>query len=419
MTSEHISQLDKAVASCMKCGFCLPACPLFLGEETTSPRAKVRLARAVLSGDVELTSGVKRQAARCLNCRACALECPSGIEPNKIALQLRAAYAERDGLSFAKRAIFNSLLPHPRLAALGSRLVGAARHVLALDLTNNPLRLALPALGIRADKDIPPFGRASLMSRLPEEIGPYGDEKTRVLYFPGCAVNLLYPEIGMATVSVLRKLGARVILPRELVCCSTPVFTSGDIDGARGLAQRNLDIFGQVKPDLIITSCGSCGLTIRSEWAEVLHLEGAEEFSSRVLDVSQFVARYAPDGAMHELDEPGPATYHDSCHLRRGMGVWKEPRQLLQAVLGSRYVEMQDADRCCGGGGTFSLEQPELSQTVAEAKMARISESGAQIVLTGCPGCAMQLRDSAVHRRMILRVEHTIQVIDRALRQAE
>lgn len=411
-------RLDEAVASCMKCGFCQAVCPVFLGEETTTPRAKVRLARAVLEGDLELTAGVKRQAERCLNCRSCAVECPSGVEPNKIALMLRADCANRDGLPLLKKLAFHGALPHQRLAAWGSRLMGAAQQVLALDLQNNPLRLVLPAVGIRADRDFPPFGRRSLMARLPRESQPYGDEKATVLYFPGCAANLLYPEIGLATISVLRKLGARVILPRELVCCSTPVFSSGDLDGARRLAWRNLDVFARIRPDFIVTSCGSCGLTIKHEWADILGLE-AQGVSDKVLDVAEFVARYAPDNALREIAGAGTATYHDSCHLRRGMGVWQEPRQLLRSILGDEFAEMQEADRCCGGGGTFALEHPELSQTVAETKMQRIAAAGADTVVTGCPACTMQLRDSAVHRRMTLRVEHTVQLIDRALPEPE
>ena len=416
MTSPTLSQLDAAVASCMKCGFCMAGCPLFLGEETTSPRAKVRLARAICLGELDLTAGIKRQAARCLNCRSCAQECPSGVEPNKIALALRAAYADRDGLPLIKRLVFRAALPRPRLAAWGSRCVGIAQHVLALDLQNNPLRLLLPTFGVRSDKDFPPFGRRSLMSRLPEVIEPVGKEKAKVVYFPGCAVNLLYPEIGLAAVSVLRKLGARVFLPREMACCSTPVFTSGDLDGARRLARGNLETFQRLGPDMIVTSCGSCGLTIKREWSETLGIEDASQVASKVVDISEFVARYASEGDLALLEGDELVTYHDSCHLRRGIGVHREPRELLRAILGERFVEMDQADRCCGGGGMFSVYHPELSQEVAETKMQCLDESGAQIVATGCPACVMQLRDSIVHRKMPQRVIHAVELIDRALR---
>lgn len=419
MIPKSISDLDEALAKCMKCGFCKAACPVFIGEETTSPRAKVRLARAVVRGELEMSRGFKTQMERCLNCRACADECPSGVEPNKIALAARCGLVERDGLPLGKRIIFSRGLKRPRLMALGARALGIAQHVSAIDLQNNPLRGLLGLVGMRRDKDFPVLGRRSLFATLPESLDPLGERKITVAYFPGCAANLIYPEIGIATVSVLRKLGARVIMPHDLVCCSTPVFNSGDIADARVLAARNIEILSSVDADLIITSCGSCGLTISKEWTELLGMSGAEAISRKVLDISEFVGRYAADGALETLDEEEIVTYHDPCHLRRGMGVYETPRQLLKSILGNRFVEMELADRCCGGGGAFSIYHPELSQTVAETKMECVAKSGAGLVATGCPSCVMQLRDSIVHRKMGQRAIHTIEIIDRALRTCE
>lgn len=415
MIPKRIADLDKALANCMKCGFCKAACPVFLGEETTSPRAKVRLARAVVAGDLEVTGGFKEQMERCLNCRACADECPSGVEPNKIALAVRCAMVEQSGLPLAKRIIFSGGLKRPRLMALGARALGIAQHVSAIDLQNNPLRNLLPLAGMRKDKDFPVLGRRSLFATLPESLEPFGEHKITVAYFPGCAANLIYPEIGIATVSVLRKLGARVVVPHDLVCCSTPVWNSGDIADARELAARNIEILSSVDAEYVITSCGSCGLTISQEWTELLGLSEAEPIARKVMDISDFIARYAPEGALATLDDTGIVTYHDPCHLRRGMGVYKAPRQLLKSILGGRFVEMELADRCCGGGGTFSVYHPELSQTVAETKMECVTKSGAGLVATGCPACVMQLRDSVVHRGMDHKAIHTIEIIDRAL----
>lgn len=416
MSPDRINDLDAAVSACMKCGFCKAACPVFIGEETTSPRAKVRLARAVARGEMELTAGVKRQMDRCLNCRACAAECPSGVEPNAIVLKMRAAQVERDGLPLLKRLIFRKGLLNPRLMALGSRAMGLAQNVSAIDLQNNPLRSLLPLVGMRKDKDLPVMGRKSLFAALPEVIEPIGEEKTSVLYFPGCATNLVYPEMGLAAVEALRKLGARVLLPHDMVCCSTPVFNSGDIDGARELARRNIAIMSSTSVDWIVTSCGSCGLTISQEWSGVLGLSEAEVIAAKVIDISRFIARYASDDAIEGVQGNEIVTYHDSCHLRRGMGVHREPRELLRAALGSRFVEMDQADRCCGGGGAFSLYQPELSQEVAEMKMRSLSESGADLVTTGCPACVMQLRDSIAHRRMSHRAVHIIEIINRVMK---
>lgn len=418
MIPKSISDLDAALTNCMKCGFCKAVCPVFIGKETTSPRAKVRLARAVASGEIDMTCGFEAQMGRCLNCRACADECPSGVEPNRVALAARCGLVERDGLPIIKKSIFRSL-KHPKLIALGTRAMGLAQHLSAIDLQNNPLRNLLPLVGMRRDKDLPVLGRRSLFSILPEALEPFGDQKITVAYFPGCATNLIYPEIGLAVVSVLRKLGARVILPHDLVCCSTPVFNSGDVADARDLVSRNVGILSAIDADLIITSCGSCGLTISQEWTELLGISEAAPLARKVTDISDFVAKYAADGVLDQLDGSEIVTYHDSCHLRRGMGVHETPRQLLKAVLGDRFVEMERADRCCGGGGTFSIYHPELSQEVADTKMECLAKSQAKTVATGCPACIMQLRDSIVHRGMPQRVTHTIEIIDRALRTRE
>ena len=419
MIPSRIADLDDALSNCMKCGFCKAACPVFLGEETTSPRAKIRLARAVAKGEIEMTEGFKAQMERCLNCRACADECPSGVEPNRVALAARCGLVERDGLPLMKRLIFSKTLKRPRLMALGSRMAGLAQFLSAIDLQNNPLRYLLPLAGMRKDKDFPVMGRRSLLSLLPETLEPLTEQRTTVLYFPGCSANLIYPEIGLATVSVLRKLGAKVILPHDLVCCSTPVFNSGDIEDARELALRNIRAMEPIEADYIVTSCGSCGLTISQEWTELLGLPEAESIAKRVIDISEFVLKFLPDGALGTIEGSEIVTYHDSCHLRRGMGVYKAPRELLRAIYGDRFVDMELADRCCGGGGTFSVYHPDLSQTVADTKMQCIADTGADLVVTGCPACIMQLRDSIVHRKMTQRVTHTVQLIDRVLRLAE
>ncbi len=383
MEHNGIGISEEVVLGCMKCGFCKAACPLFLGEETHSPRAKVRLARAAMQGEIGMTDRVRTLMHRCLNCRACVSECPSGIEPNRVALLMRGAFVERNGLPLAERIIFRGALPNARRMELGSRLMGLAQRVSGVRGQRSPLRRLLPLVGMPRDKDLPAFARRSLASLVPEISEPIGTHRTTAVYFPGCACNLLFPEIGLATVSVLRKLGARVILPRGLVCCSTPVFNSGDMTRARSLASSNISLLASIDADFIITSCGSCGLTIKKEWTELLGLAEAQPIAAKVLDISEFAARYVDPGALKPLEGGSTVTYHDACHLLRGMGVRDEPRRLLHAILGARFVEMRQADRCCGGGGTFSIHHPDLSQTVAETKMDCIAQSGADTIAAG------------------------------------
>lgn len=128
-TDHGIDLSEEAVLGCMKCGFCKAACPLFLGQETNSPRAKVRLARGAMRGEIGMTDKVRTQMERCLNCRACVNECPSGIEPNAIALRMRGAFVEKNGLPLAKRMIFRKALVSGHRMELASRLIGLVQRV--------------------------------------------------------------------------------------------------------------------------------------------------------------------------------------------------------------------------------------------------------------------------------------------------
>jgi len=142
-----------------------------------------------------------------------------------------------------------------------------------------------------------------------------------------------------------------------------------------------------------------------------------DAFAKKVVDISELlVDRLGVSLPWNQDARPfGRVTYHDSCHLNRGMGVSAQPRKLLSEVPGVEFVEMPNASRCCGGGGAFCVYHPEDSQRVAEVKMAAVAESGAQAVVTGCPACLMQLEDSLFRRKMPQYALHIAQVIDASL----
>lgn len=404
--------LDRAALNCMKCGFCKAVCPVFTTRETETPRARVRLIRAAARGEIGLDA-VREQVGRCINCKACEVECPSGVRPGRLVLQARNYFADNEGLPAAKRVIFRNLLPSRRLMSVVSRAMGVAQRLSLLSRPQNPLRYLLPMLNLRRDRYLPTFSARPFLSTVPDRLEPKQHRKARVAYFVGCSANLIYPEIARATVSVLRKLGCEVLLPKEQVCCGTPVFNSGDFEGGLRLANKNLDIFSGLYVDAIITACGSCGTTLTKEWRELLGLDVPEEFSAKVRDISAFATEVGLPGLA--VTEDISVTYHDSCHLKRGQEVFTEPREIISAIEGVSFADMADSDRCCGGGGAFSLYHPLLSQEIAEPKMESIAATGAKNVVTGCPACVMQLRDALLHRQMTQKVMHTSELLDAAL----
>jgi len=251
-------------------------------------------------------------------------------------------------------------------------------------------------------------------------------EARRVAYFVGCATNLIYPGTGRATVDALARSGVDVSIPRAQICCGAPALNSGDYDSARAMARRNIAVLRETGADAVVTGCASCGLSLKREYERTLGLDGG--IGLPVFDLAEFLAlrgrgtvsevgesRDNHVGAGESPESGGdtdrtleagrgrvahPLTgrrlrvaFHDPCHLVRGQKVTQEPRDLLRSLPWVEYVEMRNADRCCGGGGTFFLSHYDISKGIAQHKVEAIREADVDIVATECPVCIMQLTD--------------------------
>ena len=412
-------KLEQLTLSCMRCGNCKPVCPVFreIGEEGASPRGRVRLIRGVASGEIELSARYQELIGKCINCRACAEECPSGLEPNIAILNARQQMLLEKGLPAIKRLIFRRAMRARRMFPASAKLLGMLQRATLIGNPRSPARLILPAMGMPIDKAIPYFALKSFLDRVPE-IKSVEHPKYRVAYFVGCSANLLYPEIGEAVVGLLNHFGVEVVIPRDQMCCGTPVFNAGDFEGGAYLAKHNLRIFSELDVDAIITACGSCGLALRQEWRDLLGIDVPEGFSAKVLDFTEFLANIGATGFTHHSSSFAKAaadkpriTYHDPCHLARGMGVRSQPRELLAAIPGIELIEMAEAEKCCGGGGAFSLYHPELSRQISARKAENALVTRADVVVTGCPSCVMQLREMLARHGSTQAVRHTACVL--------
>ncbi|MCX6375626.1 MAG: (Fe-S)-binding protein, partial [Armatimonadetes bacterium] len=405
------------------CGNCKPVCPVFLelGEEAASPRGRVRLIRGVSRGEVELSARYRELVGICLNCRACTDECPSGIEPNAAVLTARRHLTLEKGLPLIKRAIFRGAMRARRVFPASAKLLGALQRISLIGNPHNPLRWTFPLVGLPRDKAIPYFQLKTFLDRVPE-VMPVENRKHRVAYFVGCGANLLMPEIGEAVVGLLNHFGVEVVIPHRQMCCGTPVFNSGDFGGGAYLAKQNIRTFGRLDVDAIIVGCGSCGLAWKHEWRDLLGLDVPENLSAKVYDITEFltdclgVTEIEPHHASRITHHSSLTTYHDPCHLARGLGVRDQPRRLLGSVPGVELVEMAEADTCCGAAGAFSIYHPDLSRKVGVRKAANVVGTGAEIIATGCPVCVIQLREMLARAGSSQSVAHTACVLWEAVR---
>jgi glycolate oxidase iron-sulfur subunit len=263
---------------------------------------------------------------------------------------------------------------------------------------------------------LPRQPKQPLRQELPLISRATNQSKYRVGFFLGCAQSLMFSEESAATVRVLNRNGCTVITPKETVCCGMPAAGYGLQDLVIEHAKLNIELFGKEELDVIVTDCATCGSKLK-EYAEILEgdpnwAERATTFSSKIRDVSEFLVSIPLEKPQGKFK--ARITYHDPCHLRRAQKIWKEPRELLQMIDGVEYVELPEADWCCGSAGSQLITHYETSTRVLDRKMENLKSTGAEIITSGCPGCQMQLMTGIQRSGLNVKVMHPIQLLDQA-----
>jgi L-lactate dehydrogenase complex protein LldE len=239
----------------------------------------------------------------------------------------------------------------------------------------------------------------------------------RVQLFGTCTVDSFFPEVGEATVRLLKHFGVDVVYPHAQTCCGQPAYNAGYRDEALGAAKHFLATF--TGDDPIVTPSGSCAAMVKYHYPELFHddapmAEKARSVAARVFEMSQFLVHVL---RAHEsvLVGHGKITYHSSCHLTRIMGVREEPLLLISSLRGVQFVPLPDATRCCGFGGMFMAKLPEISCALADEKAESIMATGAD-TLTGCDSaCLMTIADALKRRGSAIKVKHLVQLLAEAL----
>jgi glycolate oxidase iron-sulfur subunit len=241
----------------------------------------------------------------------------------------------------------------------------------------------------------------------------------RVALFYGCAVDLFFPHWGESAIRILNHAGFEVIVPENMTCCGAPMLFMGDTEAAGKGMETNLAVISAAEPDAVITLCATCGSMLRELYPKFFQSKEADSLSEKVMDLQEFLIsqNLLKDVIFNEEARPLlRVTYHDPCHLNRGMGVRDAPRTILHSIPNIEFVEMRDADRCCGGGGLFSLSHYDLSLKIGRHKVERIRETQAEVVATACPSCIIHLTDLLERAGSKTRVMHVCELMDLALR---
>lgn len=399
---------------CVKCGFCLQACPTYrqTGLETASPRGRLALVRAMVEGVLPLDDATAAPLYLCLGCRACETACPSGLKYGRVLEGARAALepaldaSRSPGERLLRWLGFRHLLPRRRLLRAAVGLAGAGRAVAGLLPAHlRTMAGSLPALPPRRLRR--EWDRLAALGAVPAR----GPRRYRVAFFPGCVMDALFLAVNLATVRVLAAYGCEVVILTGSTCCGALHAHSGRLEEARALARQNAAAV-PADVDAIINNAGGCGAHLR-EYGHLIP-EGAE-FARRSRDLSQWLAEIGPGPATAFRPLPLTVTYQDSCHLAHGQQVKAAPRQLLRSIPGLTYVEMPDADRCCGSAGIYNLLQPEMAGALLREKMASVAATGAPVVVTANPGCHLQLLAGARQAGAPVQVRHLAEILAASL----
>jgi glycolate oxidase iron-sulfur subunit len=430
MSLDPTGELASAVSDCVHCGFCLPSCPTYQlwGEEMDSPRGRIHLISQALHGS-QLTEAAASHLDRCLGCMACLPACPSGVRYDRLIEAARSWTEEpppglapapaRSRRDRALRAAIFATFPYPRrLRALVAPLRGAQRA--GLDQLAGRSRAAkrlAPELASALRLAPAPAAR---QPALPGRVPARGERRAVVGMLTGCVQQVFFPQVNVATARVLAAEGCDVIIPAGQGCCGALSLHSGRASEAARFARRTITTFERAGVDAIVVNSAGCGSAMK-DYGALLDRDGwaerAAALSGKVRDLSEFLAGLpgGPRAARHEL--PLTVAYHDACHLAHAQRIRQQPRDLLAAIPGLRLVEVGDSGTCCGSAGVYNLLQPEAARELGERKAAAIQATGADLVVSGNPGCSLQIAATmAGSGGAAPAVAHIAEVLDASIR---
>ena len=369
--------------TCVQCGLCLPHCPTYrvTGDETQSPRGRIKLMREVQDNNVPVTAEVLDAFASCVQCRGCEPACPSSVPYGHLMEQTRETLTEAGEMTPWWQRLAMKPLAQPKVLGLGTAALGVAKRLKVV-----PDRLGLP-------DDIP----------LRQE--PLVATGTDVYLFTGCVMDAMQRDVHRAGLEVLTAAGFGVTPTNDLApCCGALHTHAGLTNDARGLATSMMDALESDKP-IIVDSAG-CGAAMK-DYEHLLGTEAAKQFAERVYDIQEFLADHV-DKLPTVTPLPLKVAVQDPCHLRHVQRVHEATRVVLRPFV-AELVELDDDGLCCGAGGAYSVLQPELAGKIRDRKLASIDRATPEVVASANPGCSMHLGAAGVE------TVHPIELIHRAI----
>jgi glycolate oxidase iron-sulfur subunit len=405
----------------MHCGMCLPTCPTYekTGLEKYSPRGRIQLIKSVAEGELEITENFIDSIELCLNCQACVTSCPAGVEYGQLVeaahYNIEEHLKRQNKVPLVKKVLLKWLfLKQYRLRAAAffmllyqkSGLEKLTQKLKLVKLISNKLyhlSFMTPKLTLRKPYTV--HAKAK------------GKHKNLKIGIPtGCVQDAFFNNVNIDTIDVLQENGFNVFTPQQQVCCGSVHGHNGALETARQFARTMIDSFLSENVDYIGINSAGCG-SFMKKYDQLLandsaYASKAKDFVKRVKDVSEILTEFGEPVKGNPIRQT--ATYHEPCHLAHGQKIKEQPRKLIQSVPGLNFVEMPESDWCCGSAGIYNVVHYEESMHHLERKMLNIKRTGAELVVTGNPGCMIQLMYGTKKYETDVEIIHPVTLLKRS-----
>lgn len=414
------------IMNCMHCGFCLPACPTFrqTGLESYSPRGRIALMKGVANEQLPVDAEFEKNMFACLGCRACETACPAGVPYGSLVETAREVVEENKKSHtkppLTRKIVFEHLFPHPkRMKRMGTVLWAAQAAGLQTFASKTGLIKILPRpmaeMQAAVEKVASPKERKKRRLKMKAE----KEKLLTVGLFTGCVMDVMFYETNQATARLLAKAGCEVVFVENQSCCGALHAHSGEMNGAKDLAKRNIEAFEKANVDFVVNNAGGCGAALK-EYHHWFHddpewMGRAMAFVAKMRDANELLAELPPIKFTKPMNVR--ITYQDSCHLAHGQGIRNQPRQLIHSIPGVEFVELHNADSCCGSAGIYNITNYDMSMQILDDKMADVTETKAHLIVTSNPGCLLQMKQGIIRAGMQDQMEaiHIMDLLARAL----
>jgi glycolate oxidase iron-sulfur subunit len=401
---KELKELEELTIQCMKCGTCQAHCPLYQKDldESAVARGKISLIEAVFEGRIENAGKILKHIDYCVMCGRCKTNCPSGVKTDEIFLKAKAILRKIESLPSWGKYILKIVMEKPELLAKLSPLMHIGLKFGAKRVKDNILKPVIKAFGERNIYEI-------ANKTFCDQYGGWNKaekEKIKVIFYPGCAINMIFTNWGKHIVEILNKFDVSVYVPQVNRCCGIPAATLGELETYKNMVKTNFEQFNNIDAEYIITACPTCQYGLHEMGEKMVNVSNKKNF----LDIMIFIEEVLKLELEKIIEEK--ITVHLPCHYD---STKEDSLNSVLKKLGTNFASLENRS-CCGFGGTFNMKNYKNSKAIGQNKSKEVKEKGYKKVYSPCPGCVMQLTDAILSDGLMdVEITHPIELVYEAI----